>query len=315
MNLWTDPSFELGSAGLTLEGSASVVDAPGYWPDGTKGLTLVGSAPVLGSGVSSRARRTLDTTVGVSYPVSAMVALVADGSPRAPLAVEVRTVGGTVLESWITTTGSGSFALWEPGTFTATEAQTVVEWACEEPSSGGAQWALDEIVVLGPDGGGAVAVSKWAAYQAFVTALKTINGSPYWTSLDSRVFTRDIDPTSRPGAVELPYVSVPLEAEDESIDQSSRTGESNWSLQLRFYAADDFQDDPLDSGSSEACAKFSDDLKRLLQTDPSLSGAVKRCSPRRVQTWDGDEATNYGEVLAVVEFYQVYGPSSLGPTA
>lgn len=152
-NEWTDSSFELGLAGLTLEGLAQIVDSPGYWPDGSKGLLLVCSAPppLGGSGSSSRARRTLTTTPGVSYPVSAMVALALDGSPRAPLSVQARTVGGAVLATWSTTTGTASFAPWAPGSFVATEAQTVVEWRAEQPLTGGAQWALDLISVSGPE--------------------------------------------------------------------------------------------------------------------------------------------------------------------
>lgn len=313
MNIWPDPSFEDGTAGLTLEGTATRHNAPGAWPDGDWGLTLTGQPGALGNpSTYGRAQRTLTTTPGVSYPLSVELSLL-PGSPVAPLEVEARTVGGTVLATFSTTAGGATFTPWAPGSFVATEAQTIVEWRCERPASGSATWALDLVEVLGPDGGSDVARHKHQARVALIDLLKGINGSPYWTNFEGRIYTRLFTPDDDNG-IAKPF-GILRQADPSRSPLIERLSDRQWRFRFHAYFPDNRDSDARDTSAADLCDKLEDDLVRALLLDPFLGGKADEVDLEAVYPYYGDADYSYAEVVADIKVVQRVDASVLGPAA
>lgn len=315
MNIRPDPSYELDTLGYTREGTATRLNAPGAWPDGDWGLLLIGAPGALGNPATfGRERWTLPTVAGVAYPLSAMVQLALGDAASAPLQVEARTVGGSVLATYTLSAWGGAFAPWSPGSFTATEAQTIVEFRCERPSSGGgATWALDEVEVLGPDGGSDVARHKHEARVALIDLLKGINGSPYWTNFEGRVYTRLFTPDDDNG-IARPF-GILRQSAPSSSPLTERLADRAWRFRFHAYFHDNRDSDARDTSAATLCDKLEDDLVRALLLNPFLGGKADEVDLEAVYPYYGDDVYSYAEVVADIKVVQRVDANVLGPAA
>lgn len=147
--------------------------------------------------------------------------------------------------------------------------------------------------------------SKRAAYEAFIAALKGINGSPYQTNLEGRVYNRYVEPGEE---MQLPYACAPLVLEDEDPKIGETAANPTWSVRVTFFCADNIDSDPLNTAAAGPCCDWSDDLVDLVLRDPTLGGTVRALTLGKINTLAGGDDLDYAEVGADVEFMQIRGP-------
>ena len=152
-------------------------------------------------------------------------------------------------------------------------------------------------------------VSKRAAYEAFIEALKGISGSPYWTNLEGRVYTRYVEPTAE---MTKPYVCAPLVLEEEEANIEETHAEPRWSVRVTFFCEDNIDSDPLNTSAVGPCCDWSDDIKAMVMRDPYLGHTVTDLSLGRINTLAGGDDLDYAEVSVEVEFMQLAGENDLG---
>jgi hypothetical protein len=161
---------------------------------------------------SSSCSQIIPTTPGAVYNLSAW----GMGLGDADLGYHVTEGVTTLLAVNFPPPGFDDWHRLDAGPFVGSGASVLVVFSCPTPPSGGgsiksATYVLDN-AFCGTGEIPYLARSRWDAFSAVITLLKTINGGPnFHTDLQSRVYPRFVDPRRNGGV--FPYVCVPLSAD------------------------------------------------------------------------------------------------------
>ncbi len=244
-------------------------------------------------------------TPGHSYVVRAWVnADLADEAT--PVRVFIGAFGLPLFEGRVYKHELGSgFQFVELGTFAVPDPNPGTMLIEIETNNGGislvnasGRWGIDDIEIEEV----IMETGKRIAVDALRDAFKTINGSPFRTSLQSRVYSRFNTPTSAPD-IEMPWGVIQQVNSPSRYSEPGNNLDRTWIMTGLFFFKENMEDDPLNTSAQAACDDFEDDIADLIKSDPTLGGTVHRCNILDVDPIYG-VTPDYAEVHVTIELEQ-----------